>query len=105
MDLQHLFTRENILFIPVFLIVISVLVAAHEYGHYLFARIFGMGVEEFAIGFGSKAIWTYKKKKYLIPLSDTQARSLVETSPKAIDVEPQELPTPKTGFANAALLL
>lgn len=59
---------ENILFIPVFLIIISVLVAAHEYGHYLFARIFGMGIEEFAIGFGRKPIWTYRKKTYLIPI-------------------------------------
>lgn len=38
----------------VFLTMISVLVAAHEYGHYIFARMFGMGVEEFAIGMGKK---------------------------------------------------
>ena len=51
----------------VFLAMISVLVAAHEYGHYLFARIFGMGVEEFAIGMGKKlTIW--KRKTYDIPV-------------------------------------
>jgi regulator of sigma E protease len=66
--MQYL-TTENLLFIPIFLIVISVLVAAHEYGHYIFARMFGMGVEEFAIGFGRKPLWTYKRKKYLIPIT------------------------------------
>ena len=43
----------------VFLTMISILVAAHELGHYVFARLFNMGVEEFAIGFGKKplVIW------------------------------------------------
>jgi regulator of sigma E protease len=54
--------------IAVFLVIISVLVAGHEYGHYLFARIFKMGVEEFAIGFGKPSIWTWKKKDYEIAL-------------------------------------
>lgn len=44
-----------------FLVMISLLVAAHEYGHYLFARIFKMDVEEFAIGFG-KQKWVYRRK-------------------------------------------
>ena len=44
-----------------FLVMISLLVAAHEYGHYLFARLFGMDVEEFAIGFG-KQKWVYRVK-------------------------------------------
>ena len=70
------FTRpENILFVPVFLIIITVLVAAHEYGHYLFARIFGMGVEEFAIGFGTKPLWVYGRRKYRVPLDDGQVPS------------------------------
>lgn len=48
----------NILWILLVAVVIfvmfSVLVAAHEYGHYLFARWTGMGVEEFAIGMGKR---------------------------------------------------
>jgi regulator of sigma E protease len=51
-------------FIPVFIIMLCVLVAAHEYGHYLAARMFGMGVEEFAIGFGKRPIWTWLRKSY-----------------------------------------
>jgi regulator of sigma E protease len=52
------------LLVIVFVVMISVLVAAHEYGHYLFARIFGMGVEEFAIGFGKKPLWIWMRRKY-----------------------------------------
>jgi regulator of sigma E protease len=52
----------------VFLIMISVLVAAHEMGHYVFARLFNMGVEEFAIGFGKRPIWTYWRREYTIPI-------------------------------------
>ncbi len=50
----------------VFVLMISVLVAAHELGHYLFARLFGMGVEEFAIGFGKKPLWTWMRKTYQV---------------------------------------
>ncbi len=50
----------------VFLLMISVLVFAHELGHYLFARLFNMGVEEFAIGFGKNPLITYARKNYVI---------------------------------------
>lgn len=52
----------------VFVLMISVLVAAHELGHYLFARMFNMGVEEFAIGFGSKPLFTWMRRSYVIPV-------------------------------------
>lgn len=51
----------------VFLVMVCVLVAAHEYGHYLFARLFGMGVEEFAIGMGKK-LKVLKRKEYDVPV-------------------------------------
>ena len=35
-----------------FVVVISILVAAHELGHYWFARLFGMEVEAFAVNVG-----------------------------------------------------
>lgn len=50
--------------IVAFLTMITLLVAAHELGHYLFARLFRMGVEEFAIGFGKKPLFTYARKTY-----------------------------------------
>ncbi len=46
----------------VFLIMISVLVAAHEYGHFLLAKLCGMGVEEFAIGFGKRPVYARRPK-------------------------------------------
>lgn len=50
-----------------FLLMLGILVAAHELGHYLFARLFGMGVEEFAVGMGGKP-FIYARKRYTIPL-------------------------------------
>lgn len=57
----------------VFLVMITVLVFAHELGHYLFARLFGMGVEEFAIGFGKPVVGTYHRRRYRIPLTEHEA--------------------------------
>lgn len=51
----------TVLFILLFLTMLSVLVAAHEYGHFLVAKLCKMDVEEFAIGFG-KPFWTYMRK-------------------------------------------
>lgn len=56
----------------VFVTMISILVAAHELGHYLFARLFNMGVEEFAIGFGKPILTVWRRNKYLLPLEPGQ---------------------------------
>ena len=37
-----------------FIIVLSVLIFFHELGHFLFARLFGVGVEKFSLGFGPR---------------------------------------------------
>ena len=39
-------------FIIPFIILILVVVFIHEYGHYYFARKYGVGVTDFSIGFG-----------------------------------------------------
>ena len=44
----------------VFIIVLSIIVAVHEFGHFIFAKITGVYVYEFAIGMGPK-IWGIKK--------------------------------------------
>lgn len=61
-------TLGNLWVAIVFLLMISILVAAHEYGHYLFARWFGMGVEEFSIGFGRKPLFVWMRKSYAVPM-------------------------------------
>lgn len=45
-----------------FIVAISVLVAVHEYGHYLVGRLCGMKVLRFSIGFG-KPVWTWVGRK------------------------------------------
>lgn len=60
--------------IAAFLIMICLLVAAHELGHYLSARKYKMGVEEFAIGFGPK-LCTWMRRTYEAdPAPDGTAR-------------------------------
>lgn len=41
--------------LPVFLVMFSLLIAVHEFGHYLTARLLGMRVLEFAFGFPPRA--------------------------------------------------
>ncbi len=43
-------------YVFLFLLLIIILVFVHEFGHYLFARIFGVAVESFSIGFGKELI-------------------------------------------------
>ena len=41
-------------FVIPFIILILVVVFIHEYGHYYFARRYGVGVTDFSIGFGKE---------------------------------------------------
>ena len=44
-----------------FTVVISIIVFVHEFGHYLFARLNGVKVDSFSIGFGKEVFgWTDK---------------------------------------------
>ena len=45
-----------------FVVAISVLVAVHEYGHFIVGRWCGMKVLRFSVGFG-KPLWTHIGKK------------------------------------------
>ena len=48
-------------FILPFLILLTVVVFIHEYGHYYYAKKFGVGVTDFSIGFG-KEIFGFNDK-------------------------------------------
>ena len=48
-------------FIIPFIILITIVVFVHEYGHYYFARKYGVGVTDFSIGFG-KEIFGFNDK-------------------------------------------
>ncbi|WP_258001854.1 site-2 protease family protein [Mesotoga sp. Brook.08.YT.4.2.5.1] len=51
-----------LLAIVYFLLILTGIVVVHELGHYLFSRVFGVRVLEFAIGMGPK-LWSKKRKK------------------------------------------
>lgn len=57
-----------------FIIILGVIVTVHEFGHFIFAKMFGIYVYEFSIGFGPKILkWKGKNKETdyslrLIPL-------------------------------------
>ena len=51
------------------LIIITIVATIHEFGHFLFAKLFHMTVEEFSIGFGKKIFQKeYKGTKYSLRL-------------------------------------
>ncbi|MEP4190410.1 MAG: RIP metalloprotease RseP [Sneathiella sp.] len=52
---------ENWIYLPAFITVITVLVFVHEYGHYKIARLCGVKVDVFSIGFGKELFGWYDK--------------------------------------------
>ena len=50
-----------------FIVVLGVLIFVHEFGHFLFAKLFGVGVEKFSLGFGPKLFgWKKGETEYLV---------------------------------------
>ncbi len=55
----------NLLYIIAALLILSFIVMAHEFGHYIAGRLCGIGIVEFAVGMGPKLIgWERKGIKY-----------------------------------------
>ena len=50
------------MFLLIFLIVLSILILIHEFGHFIVARRLGIRVEKFSLGFGPK-IFSIKGKE------------------------------------------
>ncbi len=65
----------------------TVLVAAHEFGHYIFARLFNMGVEEFALGFGKRPVFQWMRRTYVVPLREGEVAELSRTPEGKFDLE------------------
>jgi regulator of sigma E protease len=53
---------DIILIVLMFIIGLLFLITIHEFGHFIFAKLFGVYCFEFSIGFGKKII--RRKKKY-----------------------------------------
>src|SRR5688572_25375935 len=72
-DIFQLFASNIYLYVGAFVVVLSVLVFVHEWGHYIVARLCGVKVETFSIGFGKELFGFYDKrgtrwKVSLVPL-------------------------------------
>jgi len=52
----------NLMTVIVFIIVLAILIFVHELGHFLAARLFGVRVDAFKIGFGPK-LWAWRPKR------------------------------------------
>ena len=85
-------------FVIPFIILILVVVFIHEYGHYYFARKYGVGVTDFSIGFGKELFgWNDNSgtrwKICLIPLGGyvKLAGMIDESMDGAVKNEPHEL--------------
>lgn len=68
-------------------VMFTLLVAAHEYGHYLFARMFNMGVEEFAIGFGRRPLLQWMHRTYQIRMLPGQVPAIEHGGVPKFDIE------------------
>jgi regulator of sigma E protease len=60
MQAINLLTRFFTYEVVVFLLVLGVLIFVHEFGHFLFARLFGVRVLVFKLGFG-RFLWSIKR--------------------------------------------
>jgi len=55
------------MYIAISILIFGLLIAAHEFGHYIAAKSFGVGVPEFAIGMGPKLLkWQGKETLYTL---------------------------------------
>jgi len=76
-----------------FIIVLGVLIFFHEFGHFLIARLFGVGVEKFSLGFGprliGKKVGITDYRLSAIPLGGYV--KMVGEEPDA-DIAPEDLP-------------
>ncbi|NLI21898.1 MAG: PDZ domain-containing protein [Clostridiales bacterium] len=59
----------TILYLLLAILLLGVLITAHEYGHFIAARLTGIAVKEYSVGFGPKLLqWKSKKHETLFTL-------------------------------------
>ena len=84
--------------IILFFLIFGILVISHEFGHFITAKLTGMRVDEFAVGFGPKIYQTTEgETQYslrLIPLGGYN---------KIAGMDPEEEPTPD-GFNSKSII-
>ena len=67
-ELMQLVASNIWIYGVVFLIILSILVFVHEWGHYIVARMCGVKVDTFSIGFGKEMFRFYRQKRYALEI-------------------------------------
>ena len=78
----------NVQHVITLLIILSILVVAHEWGHFIVARIFGIRVDDFSIGFGKRLIRLGKRGDTEYNLRMLPLGGFVKIAGMAADEEP-----------------
>ncbi len=79
---------HNLQTILTLLIVLSILVVAHEWGHFIVARLFGIRVDDFSIGFGKRLVRLGKRGDTEYNLRMLPFGGFVKIAGMAADEEP-----------------
>ena len=85
--------------IIIFVIIITALIFVHELGHFLFAKLFKMRVDEFAIGFPPK-IFSWKKGETLYSVNLVPFGGFVKIYGENNDEDSVEVKTEERSFAS-----
>ncbi len=85
--------------IIIFIIIITALIFVHELGHFLFAKLFKMRVDEFAIGFPPK-IFSWKKGETLYSVNLVPFGGFVKIYGENNDEDPSEIKIEERSFAS-----
>ena len=94
---------ENVIYSIVAAIIgLGVLIVIHEFGHFLFAKLFGVGVLTFSVGFGPK-LWVKKKRRDRVRTQCFPLGGYVKMVGEDPDEEVQQADVEKS-FAHKGLL-
>ena len=76
-----------------FVVVLGVLVFFHELGHFLFARMFGVGVEKFSLGFGPRLFgWTSGITDYRVSAIPLGGYVKMVGEDPTMEMDPEKIP-------------
>ena len=80
------------------ILVFGGLIFFHELGHFFVARLFGMGVKTFSLGFGP-AVFSFKRKKTVYQVAAVPLGGFVSLVGESADAEIPEPFTPEESFS------
>lgn len=88
-----------------FLVVVSVIILAHEAGHFFVARLFGVGIEEFALGFPPR-ITSVATKRTRYAINSIPLGGYVRLQGEELDAQPKKGDfSTKSWYARAAIVV